>query len=843
MKSKRLFQTFVLLTLLFNPFGVNQLVQARTGSVDRLDVQIIDRDSFGSRGKLQLQSAISMIISPPSVNIGETTTVTVNLNSVPIEGYTSAEFTCTYDPNLVDASNIVLADLFGNDPVVAIHGPQDGEFIVAIAGSQGNKATSRGKVMAFNLRGQQASQFTVACQARVSTGSNTLTWIGSTSASLTVVGSTPTPTIEPVPCDKAEFIADVTVPPGTVIAPDTEFIKTWRLKNVGSCSWTTSYRVQLIAGEQMNAPFSMRLPVNVAPGETFDISLYMTAPSTMGPHRGYWILYNDAGAEFGIGLQGNQPWFVDIVVSNATPSPTPSVTPAGPTDSPTPTLTSAPTATPRSGTYFDFVAQAYTATWSNAEGQLPYPGLDGDPNGFAFKVDNPRLETGAVDTRPGLLMVPQRMAPQNAFNLYIQGSYPPIHVQRGDRFQSMVGCEGGATNCYVGFRLDYQVDGEYPYYPRVFWGPFLEKYDGQTSLVNIDLSPLAGKDVKFILTVFADGAASWDRALWVAPIIYRPNAAWTPTPAATPAADWLTFTNRRYSFEFKYPPSGPIIAANDTFATIHLPFVQGTVLQDKSLYVSALENANTCMGGYPLPQSSENVTINGIPFLKQTGQDRGTTYLFRWTSYSTPRNNVCVSLNFVLYSLDPGQPATPPVVYDEAAESAIFEQIVATYRWLEITPTITLETPINTPTPTGTLIPAIGTINGHVLAGKPVTIGMYDAAHTLVNSVAANADGTFILTARAGEHSILASADGFLSAKGYLTINGGSTSTMLAISLLPGDLDGNDVIDPFDALTIGMNYNAALPAVADLNNDGTINVLDLELVAKNYRKTGPVVWE
>jgi hypothetical protein len=39
-----------------------------------------------------------------------------------------------------------------------------------------------------------------------------------------------------------------------------------------------------------------------------------------------------------------------------------------------------------------------------------------------------------------------------------------------------------------------------------------------------------------------------------------------------------------------------------------------------------------------------------------------------------------------------------------------------------------------------------------------------------------------------------------------------------------------------------MSYNTNTPASADLNNDGTINVLDLELLAKNYRKTGPLPW-
>ena len=662
MESKRLFQIFILLTLLVAPFGEHQPVRASTSPVDLLDNQNTGPNFPG----LQDEPGVSLIVNPSSVHVDGTANVTVRLHHVPAEGYKSAELTCYYSSGLADPKNIVVADRFGPDPAVAISHYVD-RFIVAIAGSNGNKATTEGVVMTFDIRAQQAGQASLDCQARVSKGDNVLTNLAFMGANLMILAATVTPTILPAPCDKAEFIADITVPPGTGMAPEAVFIKTWRLKNVGSCTWTTSYRVKFLGGEQMNAPSSVRFPVNVAPGQTFDISLYMTAPSTLGSHRGYWILLNDMGEEFGIGLQGNQPWFVDIVVSSATPSATPSMTPTGPTDSPTPTLTSAPTATPMPGTYFDFVAQAYTATWSNAEGQLPYPGIDGNPNGFAFKVDNPRLETGAVDTRPGLLMVPQMTGPQNAFNLYIQGSYPPIHVQSGDRFQSTIGCEGGATNCHLGFRLDYQVD-EYPYYPRTFWGPFLERYDGQTFSVNIDLSPLAGKDVKFILTVFADGAATWDRALWVAPIIYRPSSARTPTPSATPGADWLTFTNRRYSFAFKYPPPGPIIANNNTFATIHLPFVQGTVLQDKSLYVTAYENVNTCMGGFPLPQSSENVTINGIPFLKQTGQDSGAGHLFRWTSYSTPRNNVCVSLNFILDSLNPGTPATPPAIYDEAAE-------------------------------------------------------------------------------------------------------------------------------------------------------------------------------
>ncbi|MBK9207583.1 MAG: hypothetical protein IPL71_04455 [Anaerolineales bacterium] len=65
---------------------------------------------------------------------------------------------------------------------------------------------------------------------------------------------------------------------------------------------------------------------------------------------------------------------------------------------------------------------------------------------------------------------------------------------------------------------------------------------------------------------------------------------------------------------------------------------------------------------------------------------------------------------------------------------------------------------------------------------------------------------------------------------------------MPVVSLIAGDIDGNGVIDQYDALTVGMSYNTALPASADLNADGVINVLDLEILARNYRRSGALAW-
>ncbi|HGJ66308.1 TPA: hypothetical protein ENS27_13160, partial [bacterium] len=47
-------------------------------------------------------------------------------------------------------------------------------------------------------------------------------------------------------CNWAGFVADVTVPDGTSFAPGAAFIKTWRLKNIGTCTWTGKYGLSFV---------------------------------------------------------------------------------------------------------------------------------------------------------------------------------------------------------------------------------------------------------------------------------------------------------------------------------------------------------------------------------------------------------------------------------------------------------------------------------------------------------------------------------------------------------------------------------------------------------------------
>jgi len=376
-------------------------------------------------------------VNPTSVNAGESAVVTVSLNNVPAEGYTSAEFTCTYDASLVEVSNIAVTSLFGADAATAINDPQNGSFIVAIAGSNGNKATTSGAVFTFSVLGLQAGQTAIECTARVSKGDNILTNLPSTGTSLTIVGSVPTATSTPTPFDT---------------------------------------------------------PTSVTPVES-------------------------------------------------------------------------PTSTP----------------------------------------------------------------------------------------------DGSATA--------------------------------------------------------------------------------TPTPDGSETA---------------------------------------TSTPDGSATATATQTPNGSETATSTPNGSETAT-------------------------STP---------------DGSATATPTPDGSATATS----------------------TPIGSPT--ATLPPAgSGTLNGQVLAEKPVTVSLFNADSTLAGSVTANPDGTFSLTAPAGPYTVFATASGYLSAQASITLTDGSTTTMPTISLLAGDIDNNNVIDQFDAMTIGMSYNSATPTAADLNNDGVINVLDLEVLAANYRETGPVLWE
>jgi hypothetical protein len=121
------------------------------------------------------------------------------------------------------------------------------------------------------------------------------------------------PTKTPVSyCYWVEFIKDVTVPDGTVLAPNEGFVKTWRLRNKGTCGWTTDTKLVFTSGAQMSGPSVEALTSYVAPGQTVDVSVVLTAPGTTGRYVGYWMLRSPEGTLFGYGAKADTAFYVDI---------------------------------------------------------------------------------------------------------------------------------------------------------------------------------------------------------------------------------------------------------------------------------------------------------------------------------------------------------------------------------------------------------------------------------------------------------------------------------------------------------------------------------------------------
>jgi len=128
--------------------------------------------------------------------------------------------------------------------------------------------------------------------------------------------STPRPAATAVTyCDWAMFIKDVSIPDGTLLSPGEVFTKTWRLQNRGTCTWTPDYDVVFYGGAQMSGT-TMQVSGYVAPGQTVDVAVTFTAPSTPGHYAGYWLLRNSGGTLFGTGNAADETFYVDIYVKD-----------------------------------------------------------------------------------------------------------------------------------------------------------------------------------------------------------------------------------------------------------------------------------------------------------------------------------------------------------------------------------------------------------------------------------------------------------------------------------------------------------------------------------------------
>ncbi|MFQ5421493.1 MAG: NBR1-Ig-like domain-containing protein [Anaerolineae bacterium] len=120
-----------------------------------------------------------------------------------------------------------------------------------------------------------------------------------------------------VPCvDAAAYVEDVTIPDDTAVAPSEDFIKTWRIRNDGTCIWGPGYALIFDEGEQMGAPTTAHISEVVQPGDEVDLSISLVAPAVEGTYRSDWKIQNPDGETFG--SLGDYAFYAQIVVSEVT---------------------------------------------------------------------------------------------------------------------------------------------------------------------------------------------------------------------------------------------------------------------------------------------------------------------------------------------------------------------------------------------------------------------------------------------------------------------------------------------------------------------------------------------
>jgi hypothetical protein len=128
----------------------------------------------------------------------------------------------------------------------------------------------------------------------------TLPAVGTTAATLPVV---PTLNAGGSTCNNSTYVADVTIPDGTILKPGADFKKTWSIQNSGTCAWTEGYVFAYASGDDMDG-YDLPIAKNqsVAPGQIIEMTINMTAHIAEGTYIGYWRMKDPQGNFFGATL-------------------------------------------------------------------------------------------------------------------------------------------------------------------------------------------------------------------------------------------------------------------------------------------------------------------------------------------------------------------------------------------------------------------------------------------------------------------------------------------------------------------------------------------------------------
>jgi hypothetical protein len=161
---------------------------------------------------------------------------------------------------------------------------------------------------------------------------------------------------------------------------------------------------------------------------------------------------------------------------------------------------------------YDFALDYCEAIWRSATGRLPCGDVSTPVDGSVQFLAAPALEN-RQENEPAIWLHPNETR-----NGWVEGSYPPITIQSGDSFIAWVGCLEGNDLCDVTFYLAYTGEDDRTYTLKR-WD---EVYDNQVTVIDLDLSSLAGESVQFILGMETNTAnVNSAQGFWFVPHIER----------------------------------------------------------------------------------------------------------------------------------------------------------------------------------------------------------------------------------------------------------------------------------------------------------------------------------
>lgn len=124
--------------------------------------------------------------------------------------------------------------------------------------------------------------------------------------------------------NKGLLIRDVTYEDVNRIDPGRTVTKSWRVKNIGTCTWTSAYGLAWTnSAGLVDTERIIPLDLTITPNETQNIEANLVVPEQSGRYRWTWFLVDENREPFSVAISGREPLVFEFVVPQpATPTPT-----------------------------------------------------------------------------------------------------------------------------------------------------------------------------------------------------------------------------------------------------------------------------------------------------------------------------------------------------------------------------------------------------------------------------------------------------------------------------------------------------------------------------------------